>query len=505
MSARDANLHAPRLEARDVAVLDVGSNSVRLVIYRLEGRAIWTVYNEKVLAGLGREVTRTGRLSPEGVETALFALRRFKAVLDAARPAQVYTAATAAVREAEDGRAFIRRVRDETGLDIRILSGEAEARASAFGVMAGDPQAVGVVGDLGGSSLELTRIEAGKAGRGVTLPLGPFALGAGKDYDPLKARAEAQRRLEPVSGRFTAHTFHAVGGAWRNLALLQMRLTGYPLHVVHQYVLSASEALEVARLVARQSRGSLERIQGVSKKRLETLPHAAVLMEALVEQLHFEQVAFSAFGVREGLLFEAMTEELRARDPLIEGCAAMGVRFGVAEDLGPALEVWLAPAFDDIDSAFTLERDRVMLAAAARLADLGARLHPDHRAALVFEQVLRAPLAGQTHAERAFLAVAVYSRYDSDPALPESAVIQRVLSPEGLHRARALGLALRLGADLSGRSPTLLRQSSLAVTAKAVRLTAQPKSADILFGEQTRKRLAALAAHLERDAVAEPA
>src|SRR3712207_8987667 len=108
MSARDASLHSARIEARDVAVLDVGSNSVRLVIYRLEGRAIWTVYNEKVLAGLGREVSRTGQLSLEGVAAALAALRRFRAVIDSVRPAHVYTAATAAVREADDGPAFIR-------------------------------------------------------------------------------------------------------------------------------------------------------------------------------------------------------------------------------------------------------------------------------------------------------------------------------------------------------------------------------------------------------------
>jgi exopolyphosphatase/guanosine-5'-triphosphate,3'-diphosphate pyrophosphatase len=250
-------------------------------------------------------------------------------------------------------------------------------------------------------------------GDGVTLPLGPFAVGVGRGYDPAKGKAAAEKVLAPVAEQFRAPMFHAVGGAWRNLALLQMRLTGYGLHVVHQYELAAAEALDVAKLVARQSKSSLETIRGVSKKRLETLPHAAVLLEALIEQLHVKRVSFSAYGLREGLIFDAMTKELRERDPLVEACAAMGARFGVAEELGPALETWLTPALNSLEPVFDKERDPVLLAAAARLSDIGARLHPDHRATLAFDQVLRAPIAGQSHAERAFIAAAIYTRHEA--------------------------------------------------------------------------------------------
>ncbi|MBW3560315.1 MAG: Ppx/GppA family phosphatase, partial [Proteobacteria bacterium] len=240
-------------QPRDVAVVDVGSNSVRLVLYRVEGRAIWTVHNEKVLAGLGRGLDASRRLNPEGAAAALAALRRFRAVLDGARPAEIHTAATAAVREAEDGPDFVARVREQAGLELHVLSGEEEARWAALGVIAGAPGANGVVGDLGGSSLELMRIGGGEVGQGVTLPLGPFAMGAAKDYDVGRARKEALKRLETVADSYGTEVFHAVGGAWRNLALLHMRMAGYPLHVVHQYRLDAREALELARLIARQS------------------------------------------------------------------------------------------------------------------------------------------------------------------------------------------------------------------------------------------------------------
>ena len=491
MSAQGASLQPEnRLRAaRDAAVIDVGSNSVRLVLYRLEGRAIWTVYNEKVLAGLGRDLGSTGRLSPGGMDTAMAALRRFRAVLDAAAPDAIFTAATAAVREASDGVDFVGRVQAETGLTLRVLSGQEEARYAAFGVLAGSPDGEGVVGDLGGASLELVRLTAEGPVEGATLALGPFALAGVR---PDKVRDEIEARLAPHAGRFRAATFQAVGGAWRNLALLHMRMSGYPLQIVHQYEMSRADALDAARFLSRQSRTSLETIEGVSKKRLETLPHAAMVLEALIEQLGIERIAVSAYGLREGLLFEGMPPETQRLDPLIEGCAALTGRQGVDETLGPTLEAWLAPAFDALPAAFG-ERDPVLRAAACRLADLGARLHPDHRADLVFEQVLRAPVAGQTHAERAFLAVAAFARHTSAGSIPEGGIIARLLSEPQRRRARALGAAIRLGCDLSGRSSVLLAQSRLGLKDGRLILSAADGWSDMLLGEQTARRASQLA------------
>lgn len=472
---------------RDAAVIDIGSNSVRLVVYRLEGRAIWTVFNEKVLAGLGRDLGANGRLSPDGVLQTLSALKRFRAVLEAVAPAETFVVATAAAREALDGPDFVARVKAETGFTVRVLSGEEEARYAALGVLAGAPQAEGVVGDLGGASLELVRLEPSGAGLGVTLPLGPFSLGLTEGFNADRVRRLCAQRLAPVASAFRTDSFHAVGGAWRNLALLHMRLSGYPLHVVHQYEIAAGEALEAARLVSHQSKSSLERIEGMSKKRSETLPYAAVVLETLIESLSLKRIEISAFGVREGLLFEAMAPRVRGLDPLIEGCASLGARQGVTDDLGQALDAWLTPAFATLDPLFD-GRDRILIAAACRLADLGARLHPDHRADLVFEQVLRAPISGQSHAERAFLAAAAYARHSTAFNPPEAEVLERLLTPARLRRARALGAAIRLACDLSGRSAPLLARSRLALDKTQLTLTAEPGYADLLLGEQTGKR-----------------
>ena len=478
---------------REAAVIDIGSNSVRMVLYRLEGRAIWTVFNEKVLAGLGRDLPATGRLSPAGVALALTTLRRFAAVLEGVKPAYTFVAATAAVREAIDGPDFCGRVAAETGLNVRVLSGEEEAHHSALGVIAGDPTARGVAADMGGSSLELIRIGEPDLKPGVTLPLGPFSLADAGGFDVGRLRTRIATILKPVAGTFASTDLHAVGGGWRSLAQLHMAQSNYPLKIVHQYAMSADDALGVARLVAQQSRQSLDRLPGVSRKRAETLPYAALVLEGLIERLGLKTIHFSAWGLREGLLFEALDRDEAAEDPLVAGCTALGARQGISPHLPAALNGWLANLIKSLPEAFGAERDAALATAACRLADLGARLHPDHRLELAFDQVLRAPIPGQTHPERAFLACVLNARYGGGAATPDPAVTDRLLGDDARLRARALGLAIRLGCDLSGRSPQLLANASLKVSGGALKLTASDGYADVLLGEQTRRRAKALA------------
>lgn len=486
---------AARAEGRQAAVIDVGSNSVRLVIYRVDGRALWTIYNEKVVAGLGRDLPTTGRLNSDGVEAAIAALRRFRSVLDGWKAEEVTTAATAAVREAADGKAFLKRVEAETGLEVRILSGEEEARYAALGVLAGQPDAEGVVGDLGGSSLELVRLNGMSNIEGVTVPLGPFSLGAPKPLNIERTRRLVDDHLAPLANRYASPEFHAVGGAWRNLALLHMQLADYPLHVAHQYEIAQGDALDLARFVQRQSRSSLEGIEGLSKKRFDTLPYAALVLERLIERLGVERLVISAYGVREGMLLEAMPPEIRQLDPLIEGCEALTAQRGISPELGHALEAWVGPLFEKLPAVFE-KRDAVLTAAACRLADLGSRLHPDHRADLALEQVLRAPLAGMRHAERAFLASVAFSRHSATPQPPDP-TIARILSPERRQRSRALGSAIRLGCDLSGHNLRLLEKSSITVKGDRLVLNALAGWEDMLLGEQTTRRAQTLAQALK--------
>lgn len=484
-----------RLGRSDAAVIDVGSNSVRLVLYRLEGRMIWSVFNEKVLAGLGSQLARTGRLSSTGRATALSALSRFGALIRASRPRRVFVAATAAVRDAEDGPDFAAQAEAACGFPLRILSGEDEARYAALGVLAGAPNARGLVGDLGGSSLELTPLGASGPDPGVTLPLGPFAM-PGR-FDAAAVRMAALRCLEPIRSRLSADTLHAVGGAWRNLALLHMRMQRYPLEVVHQYEMGRRDIFEATRMISQAPKAALERIDGVSRRRLDSLPHAAVVLETLAERLDIQRVVISAHGVREGLVWESLSADVRDLDPLIVGCASLSARPAVAESLGEALYDWLGEGFRSLGPLFG-DRDEILLAAACRLAEYGSQMHPDHRADLVFNQVLRAPLSGLNHVERAFLACAAFSRYTAAAQTPAPALIERLLSPARWQRARALGAAMRTACDLSGRSPELLARTRFHVAQDAVVLEADAEWMPLLLGEQAAKRGQALATLLDR-------
>jgi exopolyphosphatase / guanosine-5'-triphosphate,3'-diphosphate pyrophosphatase len=481
----------------DACVIDIGSNSVRLVIYRLEGRSIWPVYNEKVLAGLGRTLNATGRLDELAKLETLVALRRFKAIVAAYDLKTIFTVATAAIREAEDGPEFADTIYTTTGLNVRVLTGAQEAYYAAQGVVCGHAQASGIVGDLGGSSLELIGVEQKTVTPGISLPLGPFALGAPAPINIAACQDKILHTLMPYRKDFTHKTFHAVGGAWRNLAVIWMQKANYPLQIVQQFELPAREALSICTLIAAQSPASLEKIAGVSKRRLENLSYSALVLKCLIETLGIERVCFSSNGLREGLLFDDFPIDIKARDPLIEGCAALGMRQGISRDLGPALAKWMLGFYDTVDQALIEKPEPRLIRAAAKLSDIGACLHPDHRAELIFDQVLRAPIAGQSHAERVFLACALYTRYSGDAYEREPILINRILGDESLKQATQLGLTLRLGCDLSAKSGHLLANARLERQDRYLVLSTKSGWEDLLLGEQTRKRARALAQMLK--------
>src|SRR5437764_2340161 len=306
-----------------IGVIDIGSNSVRLVVYDALSRAPVPLLNEKVLCGLGRRLGETAKLNAEGVASALAHLERFVALARAIGVRRLDALATAAVRDAEDGRAFAAEVRRRTGLAVRILSGEEEGRLSALGVIAGIPDASGVVGDLGGGSVELVPIRNGRTHKGATLPIGPFRLAELAD-DDRKLAAAVERQVERVDWlrHRRSDTFYAVGGAWRALARIHMEQSHYPIHVIQSYSLPRRDAEDFLGLVARLSRRSLEQITTVSRKRLEVVPVAAEILRRIVAVMEPKRIVFSALGLREGHIYELLPERERRQDPLLAACAA---------------------------------------------------------------------------------------------------------------------------------------------------------------------------------------
>ena len=484
----------PDKTVSQAAVIDIGSNSVRLVIYWRDGRASWPIFNEKTLAGLGRGVSETGRLNEDGVRSALATLRRFRQIIDAREVQQVTAFATAAVRYAEDGEAFRNQVREECGFSIKVLSGTDEARLTALGVIAGGAEERFLVGDLGGSSLELTDVADQKPGQGVSLPLGPLALMMDESFDEKAARRAIDAEFDRISDLLDGAppVFYAVGGAWRNLARIDMMLRDYPLNVLHHYEMPRAEALKMTDFAISQSPASLSEIPGASSRRAPTLPYAAYLLKALIERAGLETVFVSAYGVREGALFNRLPRKVRKLEPLLASTVALARRLSGTPYFGAELADWVEPVFTAQASAFSRERDTVLLAAAASLADIGAAMHPDHRAALVADQVLYAPFAGLDHYERSFLAAALHHRYAGKTSLAPDSTIARLLTQEQLDAALKLGLALRLGAVLSARTKNLLARTTLTLEDGTLRLELS-QSARELAADTSEKRLGQLA------------
>jgi exopolyphosphatase / guanosine-5'-triphosphate,3'-diphosphate pyrophosphatase len=482
----------------DKAVIDVGSNSVRLVVFRTQETFFQPIFNEKVLAGLGRGVEQTGKLNPKGVVAAMAALERYQHIIKARDVRTVLAVATAAVRVASDGPEFIETIKQKTGLEIEIIKGEKEARLSALGVIAGTPDADGVIGDLGGSSLELVPVRKGRAKKGISLPLGPLAMQAGGALDHASMSARIDKVLDAASKQIKAEgngSFYAVGGAWRSLALVNMALRGHPLRVLHNYTMSRDEAFELVHLVGSQSPESLGRTPGLSSRRAPLLPYAALLLERLLQRQFFQSVTISGYGLREGLLYNQLDSKARAIHPVLAGVKALAQQNWSSARYGRQVERWLEPIGDLLKSPFGEKRTQLMIAAACRLADIGARLHPDHRAEIAFDIILYAPFAGLSHVERVALALCVFHRYAGDTSPPRPGLVGHLLGGKQKNWALGVGMSLRCAAAVSGRTAKLLKQTPVALEAEQLRLMAAENAQDLLT-ERVQKRLNGMASAL---------
>ena len=349
------------------AVIDIGSNSVRLVIYEGARRAPLAIFNEKVICALGAKLRSTGKLDPDGVELALDNLPRFKAAAEATGAAEVHVFATSAVRDASDGEKFVKRVRKEAGLDVRVLSGDEEARLSGMGLLSGVPGADGVVGDLGGGSLELVNIRGGRMIDAVTLPIGALRLNEFRERGDNIGRI-IRDELASISwlAELEGRTFYAIGGAWRALARIHMAQHPDRLQIIDGYRAGGADMGAVSRLISRQSDLALSQARTFSSRRLNTVRPAGRLLRHIIRVGRPQFVEFSARGVREGVLFDALGALARRDDPLLASAEQIASRFGRFASLGSPLADWTDQVFANEEPTETRLRHAVCL-----LSDLG--------------------------------------------------------------------------------------------------------------------------------------
>ena len=481
---------------RPVAVVDIGSNSVRLVVYDGLRRSPTPVFNEKILCGLGRGVATKGKLGEEGISRALAALKRFRALARQIGARQVFAVATAAVREASNGEGFVTDAEKALGVNIDVLSGKEEARYAALGVIAGIPDADGIAGDLGGGSLELVDIKDGRIRDGITLPIGPLRLidmsegsisKARKIIDGLLAKAGI---LEQLKGR----TFYAVGGTWRNLAKLHMAQNHYPLHVLHCYRLSRQQAMSVSSLVSGLSPSSLKDVREVSNSRSDTMPYGALVLERLLEHSKPKMVEVSVFGVREGLLYSKLPRRKRDSDALLASCWDFARRYARSPEHELELCDWTDQLFGEGKLKENAEQQRLRYAACL-LADIGWRAHPDYRAERSLGMISQAAFVGIDHPGRVFLALTAFYRYEGDKLDDD---LTRLLDDDANARAHLLSNMFRLAYILSAAMPGMLPRIGLELGEGKTLVLRLPRKLADLAGERITKRLAGLAYEMGR-------
>ena len=479
-----------------VGVVDVGSNSVRLVVFDGAARSPAYFYNEKIMCALGAGLDETECLSPKGRMRALAALQRFQLLADGMGLAPLTAVATAAVREASDGADFRDQVERETGLQLWVIDGQEEARLSAQGVLLGWPEAKGLVCDIGGSSMELAEVGNGRVGRRVTSPLGPLKL-QNIEGSKQALKSQIKKVMDDLASQMgTDHKrLFLVGGSWRAIARLDMERRCYPLHVLHEYRMTPQAVRATLQWIAGNDMSSLRKRTGTSAARMSLVPIACEVLDQLLKSFQPKEIAVSGFGLREGMLYEQMPERARRRDPLIEACLFSEAKDGRRPGFGRVLNRFIAPLFVGETAA-----TKRLIEAACLLHDVTWRAHPDFRAEVCFDNATRANLGGLTHQERVWLGLALLHRYKNNRDGFRFVELFELLDEKHIHQAEIVGRAMRFGSMFSVAAPESIAALEWHPKRQVLTLTLAQQGT-VLFGEVAEGRFISLAAALGAEPV----
>ena len=459
-----------------VGVLDIGSNSIRLVIYKGLDRVLTPVFNKKVLCKLGEDLEKTGRLSEVGCRIAIDHIGRFTELAKRMKVLEFHVVATAAIREAADGSEYAEELERRFNFRINILSGDSEATLSALGVLSAFPNLDGVIADLGGGSLELINVENGKIQERISLPLGSLRLQTLKDCNPSSSMQTIKDELGRVSwiSKFNKRPIFIVGGSWRNLVRMHMSAYRYPLQIIHGYKIAPTSFILFLDKIIHSSLKELEAMGGVSKKRIKEVTISASILKSLLELGKNNFIICSTFGIREGCIFKNLSSEEQKKDPLLINCekiASSARRFTLTSN---ELENWALPLFKNLD-----KHNRRLLKAACILSDFAWADHPSYRAEQAFLRILRFPAIGLTHDDKVFLALTILVRYEGNLSDFELQKWNELISLERFHTALKIGTVIRLGITLSAGLEGFLQQIEMVKHKKKIVIRCAPEAIPI--------------------------
>ncbi len=464
-------------------IIDIGSNTVRLVVFEGASRAPRYFYNEKANCGLGIDLRQTGRLNPKGVKKTIQTLRRFISIMSGMKLKQVHFVATAAVRDAADGFQFVSQIERQFRIKIWVVSGEEEGILAASGVLMGWPEASGIVCDIGGSSLELAHLRNGLIHKSQSFQLGPLALNDFNRFGNTNA-VYIEENLSVTKQEFpdSVQDLFLVGGCWRALARIHMSRKDYPLKVLQGYRVSVQSLNDTLGFVLSSKTRTLSKISSSSRERLELLPNAICVLKALIYRFKPENVVFSGYGIREGVCYKQFSPGIRQMHPLLEACKYLETNRARFPGFGEVLYGWLRPIFANLT-----RNEETLYLAACYLHDTIWQAHPDYRPQVCFETVTGANLGGIDHEGRVFLALSLMSRYKTANFKGINEDILELLDEKTIGKAMILGAVMRLGSMLSVAVSSNLKKTRIFLQENNICLCLKEK--DYFLGEAVEKRL----------------
>ena len=466
-----------------IGIVDIGSNSIRLVIYDQQKRSPVAIYNEKVMCELGKGLASTGVLNPGGVELAKDALKRFLALGRNMEITSLHVMATAAIRDAKDGASFAQFLEKTYDINVDIISGKKEAKLGAYGVCASMYKPQGITGDLGGGSLELVKVEDGQTIDHTSLLLGSLRMIDESKGDRDKLRKLIEKRFGELKwlDQKKVPAFYAIGGSFRALARMHMVANNYPLRILHEYKTDSKNFLNFVQGIAGMSNEKMEKLPGVAAKRIPTLPGAAIVLEHIIQHARPEQIVFSASGIREGYLYEKLSPYVRNQDGLLSSCTEFAVKGGRSTSYANELYTWMFPLLSNEN-----DNERRLRLAFCLLSDIAQHIHPEYRAEWAYHRILYSSLAGLTHRERVKLSLALYHRYQF--RFKETWPSLALIKDSDRAWAKLVGSAANLAYHLSGSNAGNLHNTSFIVEKDQLSLQLAGNMQDVL-GDTVKRRL----------------
>jgi exopolyphosphatase/guanosine-5'-triphosphate,3'-diphosphate pyrophosphatase len=442
--------------ADPLAIIDIGSNSARLVIYQRENTGQLRILGSARQAlRLVREVDRGRLLSPEAIASTLRTLAEFLSIIGAYGAKHTVAVATAAVRDADNGKELIERVRVELGLQIKLIDSNKEAHYGCIGGIRSLPVNDGVLFDLGGGSVQIVEFQKRRPGSGSSLPLGSLRLSeAFLRHDPPSKRevkdlrAHVEDALEKANQRRLKSDEVAVGvgGTIRNLAKVAARLNSYPIERINGYTLSREKLEEIVDWLCQNPIRSARKVAGLSRDREDSIVGGALAIQALVDAIGARAIIVSGQGVREGLIYSHANEDLPSPEKVREGALlSLARRFSTwnvewaerrATIASKLLDSLVPRADTDIKMA---------LHQAAFLLDIGRSVDFFDRFNHAASMVINTDLDGFSHRNILLLSSIIANAHDEEAGLHEHVPFLKHVEPDDIKRAAIL---LRIADDM---------------------------------------------------------